>query len=186
MSVEIVRHAFSVHDFARMRESGILTEDDRVELIDGEVRAMSPIGPLHAAVVRRLVKRLTVLVGDQAIISPQNPVQLNEYTEPQPDIAVLRPRDDNYARAHPQANDVLLIIEVSDTSAGYDRTEKLPRYAAAQIGETWIVDVGQQVVEQYTHPVRGQYAHMHKNFPGEVVTSLTVPAIVLDVSDIFG
>ncbi len=186
MSVEIVRHAFSVHDFARMRESGILTEDDRVELIDGEVRAMSPIGPLHAAVVRRLVKRLTVLVGDQAIISPQNPVQLNEYTEPQPDIAVLRPRDDNYARAHPQANDVRLIIEVSDTSAGYDRTEKLPRYAAAQIGETWIVDVGQQVVEQYTHPVRGQYAHMHKKFPGEVVTSLTVPAIVLDVSDIFG
>lgn len=186
MSVEIVRHAFSVHDFARMRESGILTEDDRVELIDGEIRAMSPIGPLHAAVVRRLVKRLTVLVGDQAIISPQNPVQLNEYTEPQPDIAVLRPRDDHYACAHPQANDVLLIIEVSDTSARYDWTEKLPRYAAAQIGETWIVDVGQQVVEQYTHPVRGQYAHMHKNFPGEVITSLTVPAIALDVSDIFG
>lgn len=186
MSVEIVRHAFSVHDFARMRESGILTEDDRVELIDGEVRAMSPIGPLHAAIVRRLVKRLTVLVGDQAIISPQYPVQLNEYAEPQPDIAVLRPRDDNYARAHPQANDVLLIIEVSDTSAGYDRTEKLPRYAAAQIGETWIVDVGQQVVERYTYPVRGQYAHMHKNFPGEVATSLTVPAIVLDVNDIFG
>ncbi len=186
MSVEIVRHAFSVHDFARMRESGILTEDDRVELIDGEVRAMSPIGPLHAAIVRRLVKRLTALVGDQAIISPQSPVQLNEYAELQPDIAVLRPRDDNYACAHPQANDVLLIIEVSDSSAGYDRAEKLPRYAAAQIGETWIVDFGQQVVEQYTHPVRSQHAHMHKNFPGEVVTSSTVPAIVLDVNDIFG
>jgi hypothetical protein len=101
MSIDIVRHAFSVHDYARMRESGILTEDDRVELIDGEVRTMSPIGPLHAAIVRRLVKRLIDLVGDQAIVSPPNPIQLNDYSEPQPDVAILRLRDDTISAPIP-------------------------------------------------------------------------------------
>ncbi len=185
MSIDIVRHAFSVHDYARMRESGILTEDDRVELIDGEVRTMSPIGLLHAAIVRRLVKRLIDLVGDQAIVSPQNPIQLNDYTEPQPDVAVLRPRADNYQRAHPVAADVLLIIEVSDTTAQYDRIEKLPRYAAAGIPETWIVDGEQRVVEQCTHPVHDQYARIQKYFPGDVITSPVVPAIALNADELF-
>ena len=185
MSIDIVRHAFSVHDYARMRKIGILTEDDRVELIDGEVRTMSPIGPLHAAIVRRLVKRLIELVGDQAIVSPPNPIQLNDYSEPQPDVAVLRLRDDNYQRAHPVAGDVLLIIEVSDTTAQYDRIEKLPRYAAAGIPETWIVDVEQCVVEQYTHPVRDQYARLQKYFPGDMITSPVMPAIALNADDLF-
>ncbi|WP_448542617.1 Uma2 family endonuclease [Roseiflexus sp.] len=185
MSIDIVRHAFSVHDYARMRKSGILTEDDRVELIDGEVRTMSPIGPLHAAIVRRLVKRLIELVGDQAIVSPPNPIQLNDYSEPQPDVAILRLRDDNYQRAHPVVGDVLLIIEVSDTTAQYDRIEKLPRYAAAGIPETWIVDVEQCVVEQYTHPVRDQYARLQKYFPGDMITSPVMPAIALNADDLF-
>ena len=185
MSTDIVRHAFSVHDYARMRKIGILTEDDRVELIDGEVRTMSPIGPLHAAIVRRLVKRLIELVGDQAIVSPPNPIQLNDHSEPQPDVAILRLRDDNYQRAHPVAADVLLIIEVSDTTAQYDRIEKLPRYAAAGIPETWIVDVEQRVVEQYTHPVRDQYARLQKYFPGDTITSPVVPAIALNADDLF-
>jgi Uma2 family endonuclease len=185
MSIDIVRHAFSVHDYARMRKSGILTEDDRVELIDGEVRTMSPIGPLHAAIVRRLVKRLIELVGDQAIVSPPNPIQLNDYSEPQPDVAILRLRDDNYQRAHPVAGDVLLIIEVSDTTAQYDRIEKLPRYAAAGIPETRIVDVEQCIVEQYTHPVRDQYARLQKYFPGDMITSPVMPAIALNADDLF-
>jgi len=185
MSIDIVRHAFSVHDYARMRKIGILTEDDRVELIDGEVRTMSPIGPLHAAIVRRLVKRLIELVGDQAIVSPPNPIQLNDYSEPQPDVAILRLRDDNYQRAHPVAGDVLLIIEVSDTTAQYDRIEKLPRYAAAGIPETWIVDVEQCVVEQYTHPVRDQYARLQKYFPDDMITSPVMPAIALNADDLF-
>lgn len=185
MSIDIVRHAFSVYDYARMRESGILTENDRVELIDGEVRAMRPIGSLHAAIVRRLVKRLIALVGDQALVSPQNPIRLNDYSEPQPDVAVLRPRDDNYAHAHPVAGDVLLIIEVSDTTAQYDRVEKLPRYAATGIPETWIVDVEQRVVEQHTHLAHDQYARIQKYFPGDVITSPVVPAIALSVDDLF-
>ncbi len=156
-----------------------------MELIDGEIRAMSPIGPLHAAIVRRLVKRLIALVGDQALVSPQNPIQLNDYSELQPDIAVLRPRDDNYAHAHPVATDVLLIVEVSDTTTPYDWVEKLPRYAAAGIPETWIVNVEQRVVDQHTHLAHDQYARIQKYFPGNVITSPVVPAIALNVDDLF-
>jgi Uma2 family endonuclease len=186
MAVEITRHAFSVHDYARMRESGILSEDDRVELIDGEIRTMSPIGPLHAAIVRKIVKYLTTLVAEQAIVSPQNPVQLNDYSEPEPDIAILQPRSDNYAHAHPRPDDIIIIIEVSDSTVQYDRTEKLPRYAAANIAEAWIIDVAQQTIEQYTQPMRGEYARMKKVFFGDIITSSSLPGITLDTSDIFG
>lgn len=184
MATEIVRRAFTVAEYARMRESGILTEDDRVELIDGEIRTMSPIGPLHAAIVRRIVKQLTAILGDTAIVSPQCPVQLNDYSEPEPDVAVLRFRDDNYETAHPGSADVLLIIEVSDTSVDYDRNEKLPRYAAASIGEVWIVDIDRRTVEQYSQATHQQYARMQKVFAGEVVTSIVLAQISVPVDAI--
>ena len=186
MAVEFTRRAFTIHDYARMRESGILTEDDRVELIDGEIRNMSPIGPHHAAIVTKVVTFLISQISDEAIISSQNPVRLNDYTEPQPDIAVLHYRDDYYAQALPTADDILLLIEVADTTLKYDREEKMPRYAQAGVPEAWIVNLAEQLVEQYTLPVKGQYTHLQKVLLGDTVTSLTLPVITLNTSLILG
>src|SRR4026209_134436 len=135
MIAQTLRRQFTVHDYARMREAGILTEDDRVELLDGEIFLMSPLGPLHIAIVNRLNKLLMRQVGDDAILSIQNAVQLNDYSEPQPDVALLHPRDDYYNQALARPDDILLLIEVADTSLGYDRELKLPRYAASNIAE---------------------------------------------------
>jgi Uma2 family endonuclease len=186
MAVAFARHSFSVHDYARMRESGILTEDDRVELIDGEIRIMSPIGSLHAAIVTKIVKFLTSQVNDSAIISPQNPVRLNDVSEPQPDIAILRYRADYYAQAHPEADDILILVEVADITLSYDREEKTPRYAAAGIPEVWIVNLPEQLIEQYTQPIRGQYTRIQKVLLGEILISPTVSTLRLDTAAILG
>jgi Uma2 family endonuclease len=134
MSVQIDRRVFSVDDYYRMVEVGLLKEDERVELIEGEVIRMSPIGSRHAACVARLTKLFSRLAGDGAIVWVQNPVRLNDFSEPQPDVALLKPRADFYAGAHPAAADVLLIVEVSDTTIGYDRQVKVPLYARGGMG----------------------------------------------------
>jgi Uma2 family endonuclease len=157
MALEIARYHFTVSDYARMRETGILAEDDRVELIDGEVRVMSPIGPLHAAIVKRLNILLMKCAPSNVIISVQDPIQLNDNSEPQPDLAIVVYRSDFYADAHPAAKDVLMVIEVSDSTLDYDRDEKVPRYAAALIAEAWIVDLQHQTIERYTQPRHGKY-----------------------------
>src|SRR5579859_7215942 len=130
-SAQVTRRAFSTADYHRMAEVGILGEDDRVELIDGEVRLTSPYSTAHVAIVLRYNAFLSPQVGKAAIASVHNPILLNNFSEPQPDIAFLRYRDDFYAKAAPTAADVLLLIEVSDTTLAYDRQEKLPRYALA-------------------------------------------------------
>ena len=185
MAVQIARWQFTVADYARMRETGILSEDDQVELIDGEVREMSPIGSLHAAIVNRLTRLLSIQIGDTAIVSIQNPVQLNDYSEPQPDVAILQPRDDFYAGAHPVADDVLLAIEVADTSVDYDRAEKLPRYAAAQIAEAWLIDVASETIEQYWQPRNGKYLLKRLAERGDDVAAQAIPALQLPVDRIF-
>jgi Uma2 family endonuclease len=181
---EMTRRAFNVYDYARMRESGILTEADHVELLDGDIRVMSPIGPLHAAIVSKIVKYLTAQLGDTAIVSPQNPVRLSDYSEPQPDLALLQYRDDFYAQAHPTADDILILIEVADSTIAYDRGEKIPRYAAAGIPEAWIVDLTQQMIEQYTAPTRGQYTRVLRLFAGDTITSPIVPSLALPVGSL--
>ncbi len=185
-TTETVRRAFNVYEYASMRERGILTETERVELLDGDIRVMSPIGPLHAAVVSKIVKYLTAQLGDTAIVSPQNPVRLNDYSEPQPDLAVLRYRADFYAQAHPTADASLILIEVADSTVAYDRGEKIPRYAAAGIPEVWLLDLPQQMIEQYTVPARGQYTRVQRLFPGDTLTSPTVSGIVLPVGALVG
>lgn len=185
MTLTLTRRQFTVHDYARMRETGILTEDDRVELLDGEIYVMSPIGPPHVALVNKLNKLLALLVGDSGIISIQNPIQLDDYSEPQPDIAILSPRDDYYTAALARPDDVLLAIEIADTSPDYDREEKLPRYARAQIGEVWIVDVNKRAVEQYTQPAQGEYTQLRKVLSGTTITATTLPAIRLTTDRLF-
>lgn len=174
---------WSVTDYGRMFETGILSDQDRVELIDGEVRAMSPIGPLHAAIVNRLNRLLTQLLPQSLIVSVQNPVQLSNYTQPQPDLAVLHERADFYAHAHPQSQDIVLLIEVADSSLAYDRNEKLPHYAQAAIPEIWIVDVSHSLVEQYTEP-RGLRYHTMRVFDYDEVLTSTI--VTLNGEQIFG
>ena len=124
MVVEVRRHSFTVDEFAKMGEAGIFTEDDRVELIDGEIREMAPIGSLHAGVVNRLNARLAELLGRSAIVGVQNPLELDLHNEPQPDISILASRDDYYTAGHPKPGDTLLVIEVADSSIAYDLHEK--------------------------------------------------------------
>lgn len=186
MTATIVRRPFSVREYARMLETGILGEDDRVELIDGEVREMSPIGPLHIAIVNRLNTLLSRLVGDDAIVSVQNPILLNDYTVPQPDVALLVPRDDFYSTALAQPADVLLLIEVADSSLGYDRDEKLPRYAASNLPELWIIDVAGRSIEQYSQPRDGQYRTKQTREYDAHIVSIRLANVALDVSRILG
>lgn len=189
-SVQVSRWAFTTTDYHRMAEVGIFKPGDRVELIDGEVRIMSPIHALHASIVSRLIALFVPLVVKSAIVSIQNPVQLNNYTEPQPDFALLHFRDDYYRDALPQAADVLLIIEVSDTTLAYDRQEKLPRYARAGIPELWIAvaddDPEKRVVERYSEPKDNQYATKQTFKRGQSISVLALPQVTITVDNIFG
>lgn len=174
MTVEALKRRFTIDEFQRMGEAGILTRDDRVELIDGDVVRMTPIGHRHAGCVRRLNAILSPIVGGAAIIDVQNPLSLGQHTEPQPDLVLLRPKPDFYAHAHPESADVLLVIEVADTSAEYDRTVKVPLYARAIIAEVWVVDLADGLVEVYRQPAGGQYDEHVAVGPGR---SLPLPGL---------
>ena len=165
-AVAIPRHRFTVHDFARLGEAGIFTEDDRAELIDGEIRDMTPIGQPHARIVNRLTWRLVTRLAGRAYVSVQNPLRLDRYTEPQPDLVVARGGEDHYADRHLEAGDVLLVVEVADSSLRYDRIEKMPRYAGAGIPEAWLVDVAGGAVTVSTDPGPDGYAEQRSSGVG--------------------
>jgi Uma2 family endonuclease len=135
--------------------------------------------------VNKLNKLLGTLVGDNGIISVQNPIRLNDYGEPQPDIAVLNARDDFYVDALATPDDVLLLIEVADSSLDYDRDDKLPQYAQSSISEVWIIDVKKRVIEQYTQPVQGQYTQLHKVLYSSTITATTMPTVQFTTDRIF-
>ena len=156
------RRRFTVEEYHRMADSGILTEDDRVELIDGEVIEMAPIGSAHAAHVRHLDRLLHERLEDQAIVSVQNPLRLGDRSEPEPDIALLEPRDDAYLNAHPTAADVYLVVEVAETSLEYDRETKLPLYAAHGVPVVWLVDLRAGRVELCDQPADGEYRRIRR------------------------
>ena len=155
MTTHIERRAFSAGEYHAMAKAGILTKDDRVELLDGEIIVKEPIGSGHASCVMRLSRMLSEAVGKRAIVSVQGPVRLDEASEPEPDLMLLKRRDDFYAAAHPTPADVLLLIEVSDATVAFDKSVKLPLYARAAIPEVWIVNLPDRVVEVYSSP-RGQ------------------------------
>jgi len=186
MSVPLKRYHFNVAEFYRMADAGILTEDDRVELIEGEIIEMSPTGSRHAACVERVNRLLNRLAGEDAIVRVQSPVRLNDFSEPQPDVTLLRPREDFYERAHPAPGDVLLVVEVADTSAAYDRGVKVSLYARSVIPEMWLVDLSREKIEVYAQPAGGSYQQMAEAARGESVTSKTVPGLTLAVADILG
>jgi Uma2 family endonuclease len=181
---QVTRWRFTVHDYHRMGEAGILHEDDRVELIEGELVEMAAIGTHHFSCVNRLNRLLVMSVGDEAIVSVQNPVRLNERTEPQPDLTVIRPRD--YAESLPFPEDVLLLIEVSDTTLAYDRNVKLPLYSRAGIGEVWIANLPAETIEQHTAPSANGYRHTEHKRRGQKLRPAALPNLTPTVDEIFG
>lgn len=182
---EIQRHVFTVDEFARMGEAGVFAEEDRVELIDGEIREMTPIGPQHAVVVNLLAELLITRLAGKAYVSIQNPVRLDRHTEPQPDLTVARRRLDAYAGRHPEAGDILLVIEVADSSLRYDRAEKVPTYGKAGIPEAWLVDLATETVTVYSGPGPDGYADERVRRRGDMIAASSVPEIDLRADEMF-
>jgi len=184
IQTEVRRRRFTREEYHRMADAGILHEDDRVELIEGEIVLMTPIGRRHAACVAEPNRLLVPAVGNRALLWPQNPITLPNESEPQPDIVLLRPRADRYRQDDARPEDVLLLVEVADTSQRYDRTVKLPLYGAAGIPEVWIVDLAGEVIEVYRRPTPSDYSQVERVGRGGVVAPGAFPDIVLPVDTI--
>ncbi|HUF73627.1 MAG TPA: Uma2 family endonuclease [Gammaproteobacteria bacterium] len=179
------RHPFTVTDYYRMAEVGILIPGERVELIEGEIIDMPPIGSRHAGTVNHLSRILQRAVGDNAIVQVQNPIRLSEYSEPEPDIALVLPRVDFYKSAHPGPGDVLLVIEVADTTLVYDRTIKAPLYARHGIPECWIVDVEGRKLERYRAPHELTYVLVDRPDLGETIAPAALPNVGVGLGALF-
>ncbi len=185
MTIAVARRQFSVADYHQMVKAGILREDDRVELIAGEVLEMSPIGTRHAACVDRLNAVLSRQVGSNAIVRVQSPILLDDYSEPQPALALLQVRDDYYMYGHPTPMDVLLVIEVSESSMVYDHEVKLPLYAEAGLREVWLVNIPTETIERYAQPVTGHYQTTEMLGRGQTLNSTMLPDFAVAVDMLF-
>ncbi len=187
MAAEPIRKLFTTDEYHTMVESGILSEDDPVELIEGEIWQMSPIGPPHASHVMRLdhliQRRLEV---GQAIVSVQAPIHLDDLSEPQPDLALLRFRQDFYASALPAPPDILLVIEVSDTTARHDRQIKMNLYARHNLPEAWLCDFPRSVIEVYRDPSTQGYREVLTLRRGDRISPLVFPDLTIEVDAILG
>lgn len=178
------RHRITVDEYYRMGEAGLLSEDARVELIEGEIYDMPTMGPLHGAEVAVLNQLLVRAVGDHAIVRCQLPTRLDEYSEPVPDFSVVRPREDFYAARHPTAADTFLIIEVSDTSRRFDLGVKVPRYARHLVPEVWIVDLVERELHLFRSPADGTYADAAST-TGPITTFLAaLPHVSVDLAQL--
>ena len=171
------RRRLTIEEYHRLGEAGVLREDDRVELIEGELIHMAPIGSRHAECVSRLNRLFNRQT--EALVRVQDPIQLSEHSEPEPDIAIVRNR--NYAEAHPGPNDMLLLVEVSDTSLSDDRDIKVPLYARHGIPEVWLVDLVRERLEIYLGPTAQGYRQALRPRAGDVITASRVPEVNLDI-----
>jgi len=184
--VQVTRHRFTVAEYVRMGQTGIISEDERVELVCGEVIEMSPIGERHAACVAVLTQLITLRLRLGALVWAQNPIVLDDYSEPQPDLAILKPRPDNYRTSKPTPGDVLLVIEVSDSTLEYDRKVKMPLYAGAGIPEAWLVNLPEERIEVYSDPAGGEYQTVRSYARGRRLQSHTLASLRLSVSKVLG
>jgi Uma2 family endonuclease len=180
------KRLFTVHEYHKMGEAGILTEDDRVELIEGEIVVMPPIGEGHFGNVNRFTHLFVRNFSGQAVVHIQNPVRLGLKSEPEPDVVLLRFREDFYSGKFPEPDDVLLLVEVAESSLGYDRNTKVPLYAKAGIQECWIVDLIHRVIVVHRDPSRSRYRTVQQVKPGDSIAPLAFPDVTLAVSDLLG
>jgi Uma2 family endonuclease len=179
-------HRLTVADFYRMAEVGILAPDARFELIDGAIIDMAPPGSLHAAVVTLLTHAFVEAVRNRALVRVQNPARLSEYSEPQPDLALLRPRDDAYRTSHPRADDALLVVEVAASSLRFDRETKLPLYARHGVAEFWLVDLDAQRLIRYRAPQQGTYTVTDEPDLRVPIGVSALPGVAVDLTRLFG
>lgn len=185
MGVMVERRRFSVEEYRRLAAAGILGEDERVELIEGELIEMAPIGSVHASFVGRFTRALEGLGRHAALLWVQNPIALPD-SEPQPDIAILRERADGYERSLPSASDVLLVIEIADASLDYDRDVKIPLYARHGIPEVWLMDVRSRRLEVHRDPGEHGYRMTVRPEAGEALSPQQLPGFRLAVSEVLG
>ena len=184
MAVEIEKRRFTADEFERMGEVGILSEIDRVELIDGAILTMSPIGSRHDAAVTRATHAFVRQAGDDALVRIQQPIRLNPFTEPEPDIALIRRRADFYASAHPGARDLLLVVEIADSSLLYDRDFKSRLYAGFGVVEYWLVDINARIVTCCAESDGNTFSQSHSYQRGQNVTPRLLPQCSIAVDDL--
>lgn len=186
MQIEATRKRFTVDDYYRMAEIGILSENDRTELIEGEIIEMSPIGDPHLTAVNRATMIFARGIGDKVVVSVQNPAHMDRYNEPQPDVLLIRPREGFYGTGKPDPEDVVLLIEVSDTSLRFDRKVKVAIYARNRIREVWIIDLEGEAIHVYREPKGNTYASIETKERSEMISPQAFPDFSLKVSDLIG
>ena len=180
------RHRLTVDEYCRLTDAGVLGPEDRVELIEGEMVDMAPIGTRHALTVKELTRRLYRSVADDAVISVQDPLRVDDRSQPQPDLMILRVPADRYEQAHPAPADVWLLIEVSDTTARYDREIKVPLYARAGVQEVWVVDLEARLLRCYRGPLNGEYSHTQAAAAPGLMPLPGLPGLHIDMSGLWG
>lgn len=185
LPVGVKRHRFTVREYHAIADAGLLSEDDRVELIEGEIVDMAPVATRHLACVVTLTHLLIEKSGGRYFVSVQTPVVLDEDNEPQPDLSLLKTRPDP-AGSLPGPGDVLLVVEVSDTTLAYDRDVKLPLYGRSGIPEAWIVDLASRRIEIHSKPSPDGYRATRVVGPDERLRSASVENLELPAADIFG
>jgi Uma2 family endonuclease len=179
------RHRITADEYHRMAEEGILPPDARVELIEGEIIDMPPIGCLHATVVDELARLFVHVVGKRAIVRVRGAVRLSDRTEPQPDLALLKPQREKYRKNHPAGPEIFLIIEVSDTTFRFDRDTKMELYARYGGPEAWIVDVKSKRLHFFRSPLKGKYSEVSSTARLGVTPVPALPGVTVDLSQLF-
>ena len=185
VDVERPRRLFTVEEYHRMGEAGILGEDERIELIEGEIVQMAPIGARHIGCVINATRLFITRLGDRAVVSPQNPVVIRPRSEPQPDLVLLRPRAVSYSRERPMSQDVLLAVEVADTTVRYDRIVKARLYARAGMAEFWLCLATDGAIEVHRGPGADGYAEVTVHGADQTVSPLAFSDISFAVTDFF-
>jgi Uma2 family endonuclease len=185
-TTSLLKRLFTVKEYDQIAESGVFANSERVELIRGEIIKMSPIGRRHAACVIRLSDVLTRKLGDRILLSVQNPLALDNTSKPEPDVVLLKRKSDCYESGLPEPSDVLLLIEVADSTIDSDRELKIPLYAEDGITEVWLVDINSACIEVYRQPTANGYQEIQKFYRGQNLSILACPDVSITVDEILG
>jgi Uma2 family endonuclease len=179
------KYAISAEEYLRMGAAGVFPPEARLELIEGEIIEMAPIHPPHAGLVNKLTRLLVQRAGDRAVVAVQNPAIISTRSVPQPDLALLAPRADDYAGAHPASPDIFLVIEVADTTLRFDLKTKAPLYARCGVAEVWVVDVNERAIHVFREPGDGGYRKTFLARAGQTVECAALPRVAIGVGELF-